>query len=60
MALEDYEFKTIVQFFNFLTSDFIFGEMYIFIFQIFAINPPFMIAIYKTRILSVDYPNYES
>ena len=30
------------------TSDFIFCEMYIFIYQIFAIDPSVMIAIYKT------------
>ena len=53
-ALEDYVFETIVKFFNFLTSDFIFGEIYIFIFQIFAVNPSIMILIYKTKVLSVD------
>ena len=34
--------------YRYSTSDFIFCEMYIFIYQIFAIDPSVMIAIYKT------------
>ena len=41
-----YDFLTIV--FHDPTSDFIFCEMYIFKYQIFAIDPSVMIAIYKT------------